>query len=308
MNTPARKRFRAPASAPTSLGLVSRLFFILAVALVTQTGCSKAEPSHSASARVESSPAPGQGASAAMPAASPLPEERAMRITVEMSVVVAHRDVAVRGLRAALADFGGYVSNGSVAGPDATGSASFEVKVPASRVEAFRAAVRSLGDVRADTEKAEDVTEARADVRARLGNARAEETRMVALLGEKTGTLADVMAVERELARVRETIERFEAEERVLLGQIAMATVKVDLGTSFVASAPGAGSRLAEAAHDGIETAWGFLLGTGVFLLAAGPTLLILVLFALGAFFGGRNLRRRVQRARMVATFAEPRM
>jgi hypothetical protein len=281
--------------------------FLLAAALVTQTGCGKSD--RMASVRAE----PPAAAAAAQPTAgreadAPLPEERAMRITVEMSVVVAHRDLAVRGLRSALGDVGGYVSNGSVTGPDTTGSASFDVKVPGTRVDAFRASVRSLGDVRVDTEKAEDVTEARADIRARLGNARAEEARMVALLGDRTGSLADVMAVEKELARVRETIERFEAEERVLLGQIAMATVKVQLETSFVATEPGAGSRLAAAAHEGTETAWGFLVGTGVFLLAAGPTLLILALFAGGLFFGGRSVRRRVQRARMVATFAEPRM
>jgi hypothetical protein len=223
-----------------------------------------------------------------------------MRITVEMSMVVLHRDAAVSNLRAALSDLGGYVSNGSVTGPDATGSAFFEVKVPAPRVGAFRATVRSLGDVRSDTEKAEDVTETRADVQARLANARAEEGRMLALLADRTGSLADVVAVEKEVARVRESIERLEAEERVLLGQIAMATVKVQLETSYVASEPGAGSRLARAAKEGGDTARGFLVGTGVFFLAAGPTLLILGAMAYAGFLAVRGLLRR-QRARVLA-------
>jgi len=263
--------------------LATFLFFTV---LVTQMGCSRA--GHSAS--MEPSPAAAAVVAVGSPALPP--QERAMRITVEMTVVVAHRDAAVNGLRAALGDFGGYVSTGSVTGPDATGAASFEVKVPAAKVGAFRAAVRALGDVRSDTEKAEDVTEARADVQARLANARAEETRMLALLADKTGSLADVVAVEKELARVRETIERFEAEERVLLGQIAMATVKVQLETSFVASEPGAGSRLSRAATDGGETAWAFLVGTGVFLLAAGPTLLILAGMAYGVFVAARQWLR----------------
>jgi hypothetical protein len=276
--------------------------FILVTQCVTQTGCSKRDAGHAAAAHE-----PPATAASATSSVSPLPEDRAMRITVQMTVVVLHRDASVAGLRGALGTFGGYVSNGAVTGPDATGSASFEVKVPAARVDAFRAAVRSLGDVRTDTEKAEDVTEARADVQARLGNARAEEARMVALLGERTGSLVDVMAVEKELARVRETIERFEAEERVLLGQIAMATVKVELETSYVASEPGAAARLATAATDGAGAAWAFLVGTGVVLLAAGPTLLLVGLFVSAAFLGGRALRRRLQRARLVATFAEPR-
>jgi len=272
---------------------IRALFTLLLVALVavTQMGCSKAG----------SPPAPMERPPAAVVAANnstALPsQERAMRITVEMNVVVAHRDAAVNALRAALGDFGGYVSTGSVTGPDAGGSASFEVKVPAAKVGAFRAATRALGDVRSDTEKAEDVTEARADVQARLANARAEEARMLALLTDRTGSLADVVAVEKELARVRETIERFEAEERVLLGQIAMATVKVQLETSYVASEPGAGSRLASAALDGGETAWAFVVGTGVFLLAAGPTLLILAGMAYAAFLGVRGWLRWRRRA-----------
>jgi hypothetical protein len=221
-----------------------------------------------------------------------------VRITVETTVIVPHRDAAVAGLRSALADLGGYVSSGSVTGQDETGAASFEVKVPAAKVGVLREALRSLGDVRSDAEKAEDVTEARADVQARLANTRAEETRMLALLSGRTGSLSDVVAVEKELARVRETIERIEAEEHVLLGQIAMATVKVQLETSYVYSEPSSGSRLARAATDGGETAWAFVMGTGVFLLSAGPTLIILAAMAYAAFLGARALRRR-QRARI---------
>jgi hypothetical protein len=274
----------------------------LIAGLLAQTACSKSRSAESSPASAAALPAP------ATQSASPILQERAMRITVEMTIIVTHRDAAVSRLRSALADAGGYVSNGSITGPDAMGGASFEVKVPATRVEAFRAAVESLGEVRADNEKAEDVTEARADVRARLANARAEESRMVAILSEKTGSLADVVAVEKELARVRETIERFEAEERVLLGQIAMATVKVELATVYVASDPTPGERLVSAGKEGMDTAWGFIVGTGVLLLAAGPTLLVLGLMAAALFLAGRTVRRRLQRSRMVAAFSEPRM
>jgi hypothetical protein len=269
------------------------LFLLFTLLSVAHVACGKAEPSRAASA---SSP-PVAAAVAAGDSTSVPPQDRAMRITVDMSVVVPRRDAAVQGLRVALADLGGYVSNGSVTGPDATGGASFEVKVPAARVGAFRAAIRAMGDVRTDTEKAEDVTEARADVQARLANARAEEGRMLAVLADKTGNLADVVAVEKELSRVRESIERLEAEERVLLGQIAMATVKVQLETSYVASEPGAGSRLARAAKDGGETAWAFTVGLGVCLLGAGPTLLILAALAYVSFLAARGLLR-MKRAR----------
>jgi hypothetical protein len=266
------------------------LLAILVAIATGALGCSKRDASMARSSSPEPVAAATTGASVAPSA------DRAVRITVEMTVVTKHRDQAVAAVRAALADLGGFVASGSVSGEDGNGSASFEVKVPARDVGTFRARMAALGEVRRDSEKAEDVTEARADLRARLGNARAEESRMLALLAEKTGNLADVVAVEKELAAVRETIERFEAQERVLEGQIAMATVKVEVVTAFMPEPTGAIPRLAEAGREGIETAWGFLVGTGVLLLAAGPTLMVLGLFGAVMFFSVRRLRR-VRRA-----------
>jgi hypothetical protein len=282
---------------PTPRTLCTLLFFVLLA--VPHLACGRADPAVSAGARGEPAPAAAPGGGGAQSPSLPA-QDRAVRITVETTVVVQHRDAAVAGLRSALADLGGYVSSGSVSGQDETGAASFEVKVPAAKVGVLREALRSLGDVRSDAEKAEDVTEARADVQARLANARAEETRMLALLSDRTGSLSDVVAVEKELARVRETIERIEAEEHVLLGQIGMATVKVQLETSYVYSEPSAGSRLAKAAKEGAETAWAFVVGTGVFLLVGGPTLIILAAMAYAAFLSERALRRG-RRARVAA-------
>jgi len=281
------------------------LSLLLAATLVTQLGCSR-EPDQSARSQAPP-PAAAAPPSGSAPSETPRAEERAMRIMVDMTVLVAHRNHAVSGLRAALADLGGYVSNGAVSGADTGGAASFELKVPASRVEALRAAVRALGEVRADTEKAEDVTEARADVQARLKNARSEEARLVAILTDRTGSLADVVTVEKEVARVRETIERYEAEERVLVGQIAMATVKVELESEPVASSePRSTEKLAAAAATGVTTAWAFLVGSGVLLLSAGPTLTIVALFGGALLLAARALLRRIHRARLLATFAEP--
>ena len=52
--------------------------------------------------------------------------------------------------------------------------------------------------------------------------------------------------------------------------------MKVELRTNYVQTSQGAGHRLLAAAADGIDNARGFLLGTVAFLLAAGPTLVII--------------------------------
>ena len=86
-----------------------------------------------------------------------------MRITVETILAVARRDAAVAALRALVTAAGGYVSEGTIEGSDESGLASYTVKVPATAVTDFRRKVAGLGEVKSDSEKAEDVTEARAD-------------------------------------------------------------------------------------------------------------------------------------------------
>ncbi len=264
---------------------------LLVAALSCLSGCGRM-------ASQEAPPAPpalaalttiGAGGSPGTPPAA----DRAMRITVETTIVVARRDAAVAALRAMVATAGGYVSEGTLYGPDEGGSATYTVKVPAATVSDFRRKIAALGEVKSDSEKAEDVTEARADLRARLHNARAQEQRLLDLLANRTGSLGDVVAVEKEMASVRETIERLEAEERTLEGQIAFATVKVQLQTVYVEAREGAGHRLIAAAKDGIDNARAFVLGTLAVALAAGPTLVIIGVGLYLVFILLRGWRRR---------------
>jgi hypothetical protein len=258
------------------------------------TACSRS-PSHASMGPpplAVAAPLPGGGAPA--PAA-----DRAMRITITTTIIVKHRDAAVSALRSAVSAFGGYVSEGTLSGGDEGGSAKFTVKVPAPAISDFRGKLASLGEVKSDSEKAEDVTEARADLRARLHNARAQEQRLLDLLQNHTGNLGDVVLVEKEIGAARETIERMEAEERTLEGQIGFATVTVDLDTVYVPPpSDGVGHQLAVAAGEGIDTAKSFVLGTMVLTLAVGPTLLILAAMGFLVFLVLRGLTVWMRRKR----------
>ncbi len=65
------------------------------------------------------------------------------------------------------------------------------------------------------------------DITARVANAKRLEQRLIQLLATRTGRLEDVLAVERELARVREEIERAEGRLRYLRTRAAMSTLTV---------------------------------------------------------------------------------
>jgi Domain of unknown function (DUF4349) len=113
------------------------------------------------------------------------------------------------------------------AGPQQVRSATLTLKIPSARYDDALGSLGPLGKVETVTTNSEDVGEEFVDVRARVANARRLEDRLVGLLATRTGKLPDVLAVERELSRVREEIERYEGRLRYLRSRVAMSTLSV---------------------------------------------------------------------------------
>ena len=136
----------------------------------------------------------------------------------------------------------------------------------------------------AESQGADDVTERMVDLSARLANARNTEKRLTAVLEQRTGKVADVLEVEREIARVREEIERMDAERTTLDLRVTYATITLvileprkaalDLGPITVSD------RLRNAAIDGVRQAWESALRALLFAMRTMPTLLVWVAIA----------------------------
>lgn len=107
-------------------------------------------------------------------------------------------------------------------------SAAITFRVPAERFEQVLAAVQSLGKVFNLRVSAEDVTEQYIDVGAQLRNLKRTEERLLGHLS-RTARLADTLAVERELSRVRQQIEQLEGRIRFLQNRVTYCTVNVSL-------------------------------------------------------------------------------
>lgn len=226
----------------------------------------------------------------------PSSAERAMRVTVEMSVMAADVNGAIESIRAAVREQGGYVSSARTNGEPERQSGDLELKIPVARLGDFRAAVAGAGTVLQESETAEDVTEQRADLKARVRNAHAQEKRLLDLLSDRTGSLADVIAAEKSLAEVRETIERLEAQDAVLDGQIAFATVKVHV-TPMQAPAPATVSgRIFAAGARGVALLGQLAVGTAVVFATIGPSVVVLALLAYALYRVARRLGARAAR------------
>ncbi len=148
--------------------------------------------------------------------------------TGNVSIRVDSLEPAMAQLQALAASLGGVVGNVSInAGDYTVRTATLELRIPAARFDAAMRGVEPVGRIEVSTVSAQDVGEEYVDVRARITNARRLETRLVDLLATRTGKLEDVLAVERELARVREEIERNEGRLRWLGSRVATSTIMV---------------------------------------------------------------------------------
>jgi hypothetical protein len=148
--------------------------------------------------------------------------------TGSASIEVKDLDPAILKVRQLATQLGGYVANSSITGGrDQVRSATLELKIPASRYDQAVGGLGDIGRVESVNTNVEDVGEEFVDITARVANAKRLEERLVSLLATRTGRLEDVLAVERELARVRQEIERYEGRLRYLRTRAAVSTLSV---------------------------------------------------------------------------------
>ena len=89
-------------------------------------------------------------------------------------------------------------------------------------------AVVRLGEVRHNHVGSQDVTEEYFDLEARIRNKREEEKRLLKHLADSTGKLEDILAVEKELSRVRGEAEQMEGRLRYLADRADLTTVTIE--------------------------------------------------------------------------------
>jgi hypothetical protein len=103
------------------------------------------------------------------------------------------------------------------------------IKVHPAKFDETIKALRKIGRLTSETSTSQDVTAEYVDTQARLDNALATRDRYLELLATRTGSVQDILEVEREIERVTENIERFKGQMRYLESQIGLSTITVHL-------------------------------------------------------------------------------
>jgi Domain of unknown function (DUF4349) len=220
------------------------------------------------------------------------PASRLIVRTGQASIEVDSLESSMAELRRVVQRVGGFVADASVqSGRNQLRSATLELKVPASRFDELTQGLEPLGRLQFVNVGAEDVSEEFVDLTARVANGRRLEDRLVELLRTRTGKLQDVLSVERELARVREEIERMEGRMRFLKTSAQLSTLSVNLfePPPIVASHPGR-SIIGEA----FKTAWRNFVGVLAGTIASLGFVVPVVILGWGALVLAKRYRRKV--------------
>jgi len=211
----------------------------------------------------------------------------------QASLEIDSLEAAVTQVRQLAGRLGGYIANSQMqAGANQLRSATLEIKVPAARFDELTRGLAPIGRVEYVNVTAEDVGEEFTDITARVANGHRLEARLIELLATRTGKLSDVLEIERELARVREEIERMEGRLRYLKAHVAISTLSVTVHEKApLVGDRGSASVIGEAFRDAWRNFVSFIAGT----IASLGTLLPLGALLLAGLFGIRALWRRQQ-------------
>ncbi|MBB4638256.1 DUF4349 domain-containing protein [Longimicrobium terrae] len=139
-------------------------------------------------------------------------------------------ETGIARIRQLASRVGGIIGNTTItAGSDETRQATVELRVPGDRFDEAVTGLNPIGKVESANVTAQDVGEEYTDLTARAANARRLEARLLELLDTRNGKLDEVLNMEREVARVREEIERMDGRLRYLRTRASVSTLTITL-------------------------------------------------------------------------------
>lgn len=152
---------------------------------------------------------------------------RKIVFTASVSLVVENYSKLESDLTAVILANDAFVADSTQTGEVGSRSGSWSVRVPVERFEPFLTSASALGEVVSKKRNSKDVTEEFVDLQSRIENKKRLEARIAEILERKSDSLSDIIKVEHELGRVRESIERMEGRMRYLKDKTAFTTVTI---------------------------------------------------------------------------------
>lgn len=227
-----------------------------------------AEPAPARMAQAEQALGRTQGGGAAQPGAPPaslsgqqgpsglaaMAAARKLIRTGQITLTVDSYPKAADEVKRIAEAHGGYLADANAQRGEANRQhGTLTIRVDASAFDAAVVALRALGTVRQESVNTQDVSKAYTELETRLRVKRETADRLREILRTRTAGLADILAAERELARITEEIEQAEGERRFYDQQIALSTLTVALQEPSAIVEAGVFTPLTEALGDSLK-------------------------------------------------------
>jgi hypothetical protein len=169
----------------------------------------------------------------------------------------------------------GYTARLRMAGRRSGSVLSATLRVPATELASAVSELKSLGDVEQEEQAADEITQQRADLEARLSNAQNSLRRLQDLLKKQTYPDGNVRELQRQIANASAEVNRLQAERDASEHKIIFANVQFSLREVVSAPAESIGAQLHAAAAAGFGEASASLSAIVLFLVGRGPVALL---------------------------------
>ena len=236
--------------------------------------------------------------------ADQVPAERKIIYTATLDVIVDNIDTARQQLDQLVNDTHGFYEKSDFGGGSGSRRAgSWTVRVPVDQFPKFVSAVAAFGVAQTNRTEAQDVTAEYVDVQTQVDYYRAELKRLSALL-DKAQSIADILKVREQVAKVQLELNRVEARQRTLSRLTALSTVNVmlrEIKDYVPPTAPTFGTMISRTWNDSLEALEKFGKALVIAAVAIVPWLPLIALAGLGLF-----LLRRRRRAGVGGSHAGP--
>jgi hypothetical protein len=185
----------------------------------------------------------------------------------------------------------GYAARLRMVGQPSGGLLTASLRVPATEFNGTVTDLKSLGNVEREEQSADEITQQRADLEARLVNAQSTLARLQGVLA-KNSEVKDSAEVQRQLAAVNAEIARLEAERVAAEHRVIFANVLFSLREEIPPPVESFGAQFRSAGATGLMDALNIVSAILMFAISRGPVILVWVLLV---FFPARWIWRKRQ-------------
>lgn len=231
--------------------------------------------------------------------AEPVIQERKIIKNADLQLQVDDYQQTVEAVKQQVISLGGYITNESVSAKDSQGSmrGNLQIRMPYLQFETFLNGIEGLGKVQNRNIYTQDVTEEFVDVESRLKAMQTKEERLLAIL-QNTGKLADLLAVENELANTRAELESLQGRLRFLSNRVDYSTINFNIEQVVVPtqtiSTGGLQGVLMKTKEAFIKAINNILLDTGKLVVWIGSALPYLIILSVLVYSFWRWTRKKL--------------